>query len=117
MVWMPGGFLTLSANGDDAKSGIIWVTMPLAENANKRVVRGILRAFDASDVSRQLWDSENTGNDNDRLGQFAKFNPPVVANGKVYVATFQEETIRTADGIHLNMTGGDQPALVIYGLK
>jgi len=116
-VWMPGGFLSLSANGDTDGSGIIWTTMPYSANANHAVVRGVLRAFDASDVSRpQLWDSENTGNPNDRLGQFAKFCPPTVANGKVYVAAFQEETIR-ADGVHLKRAAGDQPALVIYGAK
>jgi hypothetical protein len=114
-IWMPGGFLALSANGTTDGTGILWVTMPYAGNANHLVVRGILRAFDASDVSKaELWDSENTGNQNDRLGQFAKFCPPTVANGKVYVATFQQEFV-TANGTRLKAQGGDQPALVIYG--
>jgi hypothetical protein len=116
--WMPGGFLSLSANGNDNASGILWVAMPYAVNANLQVARGVLRALDASDVSKpQLWDSENSGNDNDRLGQFAKFCPPAVANGKVYVATFQQETIGH-DGVHRpTPPPGDQPALAIYGLK
>jgi len=114
-VWMPGGFLELSADGTKDGTGILWVNMPFDDNANRQVVRGILRAFDASDVSKgELWDSEGTGRDNDRLGQFAKYCPPVVANGKVYVATFQQETI-LATGAHLKTTVGDQPALVIYG--
>jgi hypothetical protein len=117
MVWMPGGFVTLSADADNDDTGIIWVAMPFAENANKAVVRGVLRAFNAMDVSQQLWDSESTGVPSDRLGQFAKNNPPVVANGKVYMATFHAESIRTADGVHTKLAGGDQPALVIYGLK
>jgi hypothetical protein len=117
MVWMPGGFLSLSADGIKADTGIIWVTMPYANQANRFVVRGVLRAFDAADVSRpQLWDSESTGNGNDRLGQFARFCPPTVANGKVYVATFHAEVIGT-DNVHHKAPGGDQPALVIYGLK
>jgi hypothetical protein len=112
---MPGGFLSLSANG--AANGILWVTMPFSTNANHLVVGGVLRALDASDVSRdELWDSENTGNDNDHLGQFAKFCPPTVANGKVYVATFQQEVIGN-DGIHRKVQGGDQPAVAIYGLR
>ena len=91
--------------------------LPYANNANRFVVRGVLRAFDAADVSRaQLWDGENTGNPNDRLGQFARFCPPTVANGKVYMATFQAETIST-DNVHHKAAGGDQPALAIYGLK
>jgi outer membrane protein assembly factor BamB len=114
-VWMPGGFLELSANGTKDGTGILWVNMPFDDNANRQVVRGILRAFDASDVSKgEIWDSESTGRDNDRLGQFAKYCPPVVANGKVYVATFQQETILVT-GAHIKAAVGDQPALVIYG--
>lgn len=115
-VWMPGGFLTVSANGTDGASGIVWATMPFSDNANMDVVRGALRAFDASDVSKgEIWGSEDSGNANDGLGFFAKFNPPVVANGKVYVAAFQQE--RIDNGHHRKADGGLKPALVIYGLK
>lgn len=118
-VWMPGGFLSLSAQGTTDGTGILWVNMPYQSNANHFVVRGVLRAFDATDVSKpELWDSESTGNPNDSLGQFAKFNPPIVANGKVYVAAFQQEAI-LANGTHVTAQGQgvDQPALVIYGLR
>ena len=115
---MPGGFLTLSANGTDSGSGILWATMPFREDANHEVVAGILRAFDASDVSKnQLWSSEESGNPNDSLGLFAKNNPPVVANGKVYVAAFQQETVDNNTRQHIKAAGGLQPALAIYGLK
>ena len=63
-ILMPGGFLTLSAHGTDPATGIVWATMPLAENANRAVVPGVLRAFDATDVSKsELWDSHQSGND------------------------------------------------------
>jgi len=115
-VWMPGGFLTLSANGKDPATGIIWAAMPFNGDANQGVVRGALRAFNASDVSGgQIWGSEDTGAAKDSLGMFAKFNPPVVANGKVFVAAFQQE--RVDNGIHSKEPGGLLPALVIYGLK
>ena len=115
-IWMPGGFITLSADGDIETTAIVWVTMPYAADANRNVVRGVLRAFDALDVSKgQLWSSEDEGIPTDSLGMFAKFCPPTVANGKVYVATFQQE--RAEHGVHEKMTGGDQPALAIYGLK
>jgi hypothetical protein len=90
--------------------------MPYAANANHAVVRGVLRAFDAADVTNELWDSENTGNPNDQLGQFAKYNPPTVANGKVYVGTFQSEFV-DANGRHMKNPNGDQPALAIYGAR
>jgi hypothetical protein len=115
-IFMPGGFLTLSASGTDAATGIVWATMPFNGNANHEVVRGALRAFDASDVSKgQLWGSEDTGNPNDGVGFFAKFNPPVVANGKVFITAFQQENID--NGIHKKNPAGLLPALVMYGLK
>jgi hypothetical protein len=117
-IWMPGGFLTLSANGTESGSGIVWATMPFREDANHQVVTGILRAFDAADVSKnQLWSSEESGNPNDSLGLFAKNNPPVVANGKVFVAAFQQETVDNNTGQHFKAAGGLQSALAIYGLK
>jgi hypothetical protein len=72
-----GGIASISANGTSAGTGILWVNT------------GALRAFDASDLRRELWNSEqNTGDD---FGDFAKFNTPVVANGKVYLATFSKQ--------------------------
>ena len=48
---------------------------------------GILRAFDATDLSHELWDSAMDPA-RDALGAFATFNAPTIANGKVYVGTF-----------------------------
>jgi hypothetical protein len=117
LIWMPGGFLSISSDGDKDGTGIVWASMPVAANANFRVVEGVLRAFDASDVSNgsrgQLWSSE--GDPSDSVGMFAKFCPPTVANGKVYVASFQQE--RVTNGVHEKMAGGSTPALLIYGPK
>jgi hypothetical protein len=55
------------------------------------VVDGVLRAFDAEDVSVELWNSDRDSRD--QLGKFAKFPAPTVANGKVFVATFSN-TVR-----------------------
>jgi len=77
----------LSANGDKTDSGVVWVTMPISKSANNEVVPGLMRAFDASDVTKELWNSEqNRGRD--AVGKYAKFNPVTVYNGKVYVPTF-----------------------------
>jgi outer membrane protein assembly factor BamB len=98
---MPGGMLTLSANGDTAGSAVLWASIPVKDDANIATVEGIVRAFDAENVEKELWNSgQNAGRD--RLGMHAKFCPPVVANGKLYVATFR-------DGAAPNM-------LVVYGI-
>src|SRR5262249_11338352 len=90
-IGMPGGMLSISANGSSRGSGVLWAAVPLDGDANQqRGVRGIVLAFDAQDVSHTLWTSEQDA-DRDGLGLFAKFTPPVVANGKVFVATYGDD--------------------------
>lgn len=83
----PGGIMSLSANGTNASSGILWVTHNLVGDANQSVRPGILRAYNAQNVTNELWNSEQITN-RDSVGNLAKFVPPTVANGKVYLATF-----------------------------
>jgi len=84
---MPGGILSISANGSTLGSGIVWASHPYQGNANQAVVPGILRAYDASDLTRELWNSKQNASRDD-IGNFAKFCPPTIANGKVYMASF-----------------------------
>src|SRR5260370_24434903 len=44
---MPGGILSISANGDQRGTGILWATIPLKEDANRKKVARSLRAFHA----------------------------------------------------------------------
>jgi outer membrane protein assembly factor BamB len=93
---MPGGILTVSSNGTTPNTGIVWATVPLQGDANKFVVEGILRAYDASNLDpvmnadgtarlKLLWDSKHIpGN----VFNFSKFCPPVVADGQVFVPTY-----------------------------
>ena len=105
---MPGGILALSSDGDKSGSAIVWSSIPIKDNANRQNVPGVLHAFDASDVTKELWNSEM--NPADRLGYFAKFCPPTVVNGRVYMATFAPET-----GYPAAVQTG--PAhIVVYGL-
>ncbi|MDB4928727.1 MAG: Pyrrolo-quinoline quinone [Myxococcaceae bacterium] len=83
---MPGGMLAVSSNGSAAGSGVVWASIPIDMDANMMTVPGVLRAFDAADVTRELWNSERTPADS--LGSFAKFVIPTVAGGRVYMATF-----------------------------
>jgi hypothetical protein len=93
---MPGGMLTLSSNGRDSGMGIVWSLTPISGDANKHVVPGILRAYDATNLDpipntdgtprlRLLWDSTHIP---DNEFSHCKFCPPVVANGKVFAPTY-----------------------------
>lgn len=93
---MPGGMLTLSADGSRKGTGIIWATAPITGNANKDVVEGIARAYDASELDARLnadktprlkliWDSGRIPNN--RFA-FSKFCTPFVADGKLFVTTY-----------------------------
>jgi outer membrane protein assembly factor BamB len=98
---MPGGMLTLSANGAAPGTAIVWATVPLngvtnghpnKGDANQWIVDGILYAYDATQFGpatpdptlKLLWKSTDAG----AKFKYDKFCPPVVANGKVYVATY-----------------------------
>ena len=53
---------------------------------------GILRAFDATNLNTELWDSKQNAARDD-VGNYAKFAPPTIANGKVYLATFSNRLL------------------------
>ena len=61
--------------------------MPYADDAEAEIVSGVLHAFDATDLTHELWNTRMVPARDD-LGNFAKFVPPTVANGRVYVASF-----------------------------
>jgi hypothetical protein len=82
----PGGIITVSSSGASAGTGIVWATLGPVGDAWHGLAPGVLAAFDASDVSRLLWSSHQNAA-RDGLGLFAKFCPPTVANGRVYVGT------------------------------
>jgi hypothetical protein len=86
-VGMPGGMLSISANANTPGTGIVWAAHPFQNNANQAVVEGIVRAYDASNLQNELWNSK-INPQRDGIGNFAKFCAPTIANGKVYVASF-----------------------------
>jgi len=90
--------LSLSANQNQAGTGIIWAPVSDSGDPSFGPQPGIFYAFDASNLSKQLWNSQMDAT-RDSYGNFAKFNPPTVANGKVYLPT-------------MNSPG----TLVVYGL-
>jgi hypothetical protein len=89
-IW-PGGILTVSANGETPGTGVVWATVATSGDAeNSPPVPGELYAFNAGNVATQLWNS-NMNAARDSFGNFAKFVPPLVANGRVYVATWSKQ--------------------------
>ncbi|MGB6691425.1 MAG: hypothetical protein WBE76_26620 [Terracidiphilus sp.] len=95
---MPGGILSLSASG--TSNAILWANeafgnLPSDPDANLHSTPNILRAYDVSTVVsgtlQSIWNSE--ADPNDRLGESTKFAPPLVANGKVYQATYDGQVV------------------------
>jgi fibronectin type 3 domain-containing protein len=74
----PGGTLALSASG--TSNGILWA---LERRSNSP---GALRAYDARNLAVELYNSDQAGS-RDALDEVVKFSAPLIANGKVYVAT------------------------------
>jgi hypothetical protein len=72
----PGATPSISAHG--AGNGIVWA----AENTDPAV----LHAYDATDLSRELYSSNQAGG-RDQFGTGNKFIAPTIVNGKVYVGT------------------------------
>jgi hypothetical protein len=88
-VSFPGGTLAVSSNGSTAGSGILWSETPNS-NSSGAIVAGTLRAYNAANVSDELWDStQNSARDT--LGNFAKFTSPTIDNGYVYAPTFSNQ--------------------------
>ncbi|MGH9344515.1 MAG: pyrrolo-quinoline quinone [Terriglobia bacterium] len=73
----PGTTPSISAEG--SRNGIVWV----AENGD----RAVLRAFDANDLSDELYNSNQQPSGRDYFGIGNKFITPMIAHGKVYVGT------------------------------
>lgn len=86
-----GAVLSVSSNGTKDSTGIVWASYAATGNANQSVCPGILRAFDANNVSRELWN--NSLNPNDNAGNYAKFSSPTIANGHVYLSTFSNQVV------------------------
>jgi len=81
----PGGMLAISANG--TTNGILWAVQRV--NAT---TPGVLHAYKATDLGAELYNSNQAGS-RDTLDIAAKFNIPLVANGKVYVASVSQLTV------------------------
>lgn len=88
----PGAMLSISANG--GKEGILWAPIHATGDSWHESRPGILHAYDADDVSHELWNSLEDAKRDD-CNNYSKMAPPTIANGKVYLASFGTENMGT----------------------
>jgi hypothetical protein len=96
----------LSANG--TSDGILWMVdqgLPLQNTGSSGTTAATLRAYDATDLSTELYNS--SANSGDVPGYGIKFSSPVVGNGKVYIST----------GHDLTTVTNPQGEVSVYGLN
>ncbi len=82
----PGPTPSVSSNGSN--NGIVWII----ENDTFRGGNAVLRAYDATNLGSELYNSEqNPGRD--RVGLAVKFTVPTIADGSVFVGA-QNQVVR-----------------------
>jgi hypothetical protein len=75
----PGSTPSVSANG--TQNAIVWAVESNVGQLN------VLHAYDATNVSRELYNSNQAAGGRDTFGNGNKFITPVIVNGKVFVGT------------------------------
>jgi hypothetical protein len=93
----------ISANG--SADGILWMIDEGQPIETSSPTTATLRAYDAGKLGSELYDSSQISSD--KPGYGIKFSSPVVANGKVYVAT----------GTDLTTATHPRGEIDVYGLK
>jgi hypothetical protein len=83
----PGPTPSISANGD--RNGIVWL---IQTDAYVDDGSAVLRAYDAANLSQQLYSSSDNPKRDDP-GKAVKFTVPTIANGKVYVGAKDRITV------------------------
>jgi hypothetical protein len=81
----PGCTPSVSSNGTN--NGIVWAIEAFADSEGGPPA--VLHAYDATDVSKELYNSTQNAK-RDAAGTQQKFSVPTIANGKVYIGTQTE---------------------------
>jgi hypothetical protein len=87
-----GAVLAVSSDSSKDGTGILWASYASSGDAESFVSPGILRAFDANDVTKELWNNHQNVS-RDGAGTYAKFSAPTIANGHVYLPTFSNRVV------------------------
>lgn len=104
--YTPGTTPFISANG--TSQGILWMIdpgQPLQNGGKNPPTSAVLRAYDATNLSKELYNS--SVNSGDIPGYGIKFTSPVVGNGKAYIST----------GHDLTTVANPQGEIDVYGLN
>ena len=95
-------------SSDGTNDGILWIIdqgVPLQNPGGASPTNATLRAYEAGDLSNELYNSSQ--NSADAPGYGIKFTSPVVANGRVYIST----------GLDLTSVSNPRGEIVVYGLN
>jgi hypothetical protein len=87
-----GGITSVSSNGARSGTGIVWASYSSDGMTNPTRTTGTLQAYDATDVTTAIWSSKSDAAAHGSWS-WAKYTPPTIANGKVYLPTFSKELI------------------------
>ena len=79
----PGTIPSVSANG--SANGIVW--------AVEHTIPSILRAYDATNLATELYNSNQAAGSRDHFGKASHFGVPTISNGKVYVGTMNSVAV------------------------
>jgi hypothetical protein len=110
----PGAMLSLSANGD--KDGILWAAIHATGDSWNESRPGILHAYDADDINRELWNSLQDPARDD-CNNYSKMSPPTVANGRVYLASFGTANVGTGQLCVYGLLPGGPPPDAPAGVR
>jgi hypothetical protein len=85
-----GATPSVSSNGNS--HGIVWAVDTSQYGGSSPVGAGpaVLHAYDATNLSRELWNSGQAAANRDQAGNAVKFTVPTIANGKVYIGSTSE---------------------------
>jgi hypothetical protein len=86
----PGATPSISASSTTT-DGIVWMidteAYGTSDSGSSAAGPAVLHAFDANNISTELWNSAQASGGRDTAGNAVKFAVPTVANGKVYIGT------------------------------
>ncbi len=90
MSW-PGATLSISSDGTTAGTAILWaIDSSHYGSPGPGPGPAVLHAYDATNLSTELWNSTQAGGNRDQAGNAVKFSVPTIASGKVYIGTSTE---------------------------